>query len=139
MMKGPSLHSVLESALYVSDVKRSVAFYRDVLGLEVLGEFDENRGAALAVGPSVLLVFRAEETLKGPAPHGATGAGHVAFRVESEELPVWRKHLEACGVKIELEKSFRGSPPSIYFRDPDGNLLELAVPSVWPFEELAKG
>ncbi len=129
----PPIVCVFEAALYVQDIKRAVEFYRDVLGLESLGEFDDDRGAALAVGQSVLLVFRAEETLKGPAPHGATGAGHVAFRVEPEELPVWRKHLEGCGVKIELEKSFRGSPPSIYFRDPDGNLLELAVVTVWPF------
>ncbi len=128
----PPLACVFEAALYVQDIKRAVAFYQDILGLRVLGEVDESRGAALAVGQSVLLVFRAEETLKGPAPHGATGAGHVAFSVEPEELPVWRKHLEACGVKIEFEKSFRNSPPSIYFRDPDGNLLELAVATVWP-------
>ena len=133
----PPLACVFEAALYVQHIKRAVALYRDILGLRVLGNVDVPRGAALAVGQSVLLVFRAEETLKGdrlPA-HGSTGPGHVAFRVEPEQLDAWRKHLIEHGVKVEAEVSFRGSPPSIYFRDPDGNVLELAVASVWPFEE----
>ncbi len=133
--------SVLEAALYVSDLNRAVAFYREVLGLRLMGEFDEKRGAAFQVGPTVLLLFRAEETLKGgelPA-HGAQGAGHVAFRVEPGELPVWRKRLTERGVRIETEHVFGANPPSLYFRDPDGNVLELAVASIWPFEEQKNG
>lgn len=132
----PRLQGVFESALYVANVERSVAFYRDVLGLPVLGEVDKVRGAAFAVGRTVLLVIRAVETLKGdrlPA-HGATGSGHVAFLVEPEELDAWRRHLAERGVQIEREHTFRNHPPSIYFRDPDGNLLELAVFDVWPWK-----
>jgi len=127
----------MESALYVSDVERAVGFYRDVLGLRTLGEVDKTRGAAFAVGDTVLLVFRAEETLKGDRlpPHGATGTGHVAFLVEPGELDEWRRHLRERGVPIEMEHSFRDNPPSIYFRDPDGNLLELAVHDVWPWKD----
>lgn len=136
----PPLKYIMESALYVEDVARAVAFYRDLLGLRVLGEFEQTRGAALAVGNTVLLLFRAEETLKSARlQHGSNGSGHVAFRVEPEELGAWRKPLIEHGVKIEGEVSFRGSPPSIYFRDPDGNLLELAVTSVWPWEKVRKG
>ncbi len=131
----PRLESVMESSLYVSDLARAIAFYRDVLGLRVMGEFEEQRGAALAVGPTVLLLFRAEETLKGgilPA-HGATGTGHVAFRVQPEDIPAWRRRLEELGVKIEQEFTFGNNPPSLYFRDPDGNVLEIAVASIWPW------
>jgi catechol 2,3-dioxygenase-like lactoylglutathione lyase family enzyme len=133
----PRLHGVFESALYVSDVERAVTFYRDVLGLRVLGDMDKNRGAAFAVGDTVLLVFRAEETSKGDIlpPHGSTGSGHVAFRVEPEDLDPWRRHLSERGVPIEMEHSFGNGPPSIYFRDPDGNLLELAVFDVWMWKE----
>ena len=137
----PSLKYVMESALYVQDVGRAAAFYRDVLGLRVLGEIEATRGAALAVGNTVLLLFRAEETMKGdrlPA-HGAHGSGHVAFSVEPHELEAWKKHLTERGVRIEQEHSFHGAPPSIYFRDPDGNLLELAVKSVWPWESQLEG
>ncbi|HEV8130465.1 MAG TPA: VOC family protein [Acidobacteriota bacterium] len=124
----------METSLYVADVGRAVAFYRDVLGLKLIGEFVGERGAAMTVGQSILLLFNAAETLKGgdlPA-HGASGTGHVAFRVEAEDLDKWRSHLPLCGIPIEREYRFGENPPSIYFRDPDGNVLELAVASIWP-------
>ena len=135
----PRLEAVMETSLYVTDLDRAVEFYRDVLGLRVANDeyFEEGRGAAFLVGPTVLLIFRAEATLKGGRlpPHGTTGPGHVAFRVAADELPVWRKHLIEHDVKIEQEFSFSGQPPSIYFRDPDGNVLELAVATIWPFPD----
>jgi catechol 2,3-dioxygenase-like lactoylglutathione lyase family enzyme len=132
-----SLKAILETSLYVSDVERAVAFYQDVLGLRRIddGYFAGGRGAALHVGsgPSVLLLFRADITRTGGMlpPHGTRGAGHIAFRVEPEELASWREHLQKHDVPIEKEFSFDHNPPSIYFRDPDGNSLELAVASIW--------
>jgi len=67
--------------------------------------------------------------------HGTRGPGHVAFRVSEEEMPKWRDRLRECGVAIEKEITFGENPPSIYFRDPDGNLLELAVRGIWPFDK----
>jgi len=134
------LHGVLETSLYISDLDRAVKFYREVLGLRLIEDkyFVGGRGAALQVGsgPSVLLLFRAELTLQGGMllPHGTTGPGHVAFRVEAEEIPAWRERLREHGVAIEQEFAFGDNPPSIYFRDPDGNVLELAVASIWPLE-----
>jgi len=132
-----ALHGVLESSLYVSDLKRALAFYCDVLRLELADEFEADRGAALFAGSGILLLFRAEVTRqKGVLPpHGTSGPGHVAFRVKPNELSTWRRRLRECGVEIELEFSFDGQPPSIYFRDPDGNSLELAVASIWPFKQ----
>lgn len=133
----PRVQAVLESALYVSDLPRAMAFYRDVLGLRLMESFDNARGVAFQVGPSVLLLFRAEETMKeGELPaHGASGTGHVAFRVEPQELPAWREHLARHGVTIESERRFGDNPPSIYFRDPDGNVLEFAVKTIWPMDD----
>ncbi|HVB87043.1 MAG TPA: VOC family protein [Candidatus Dormibacteraeota bacterium] len=132
-----SPQAVLETSLYVDDLDRAVAFYEGVLGLRKIndGYFVGGRGAGLQVGagPSVLLLFRAELTRAGgelPA-HGTTGSGHVAFRVEPEELAAWRKRLEEHGVPIEKEFAFGNHPASIYFRDPDGNSLEFAVASIW--------
>lgn len=129
--------AVLETSLYVGDLDRAVAFYEGLLGLRKIedGYFAGGRGAALQVGagPSVLLLFRAELSRAGgelPA-HGATGAGHVAFRVEPEELATWRKRLQEHGVEVEKEFAFGNHPASIYFRDPDGNSLEFAVASIW--------
>lgn len=135
-----SPNAVLETSLYVTDLERAVAFYERVLGLRKIddGYFPGGRGAALQVGtgPSVLLLFCAEVTRRGgelPA-HGTTGAGHVAFRVEPKDLDPWRKRLQELGVRIEKEISFGNNPSSIYFRDPDGNSLELAVATIWRFE-----
>ena len=132
----PGLRGVLETSLYVKDLDRALGFYRDVLGLRLMQRFDPNRGLAFQIGRSVLLIFCAEETLKGglfPA-HGARGPGHAAFLVEPGEIEEWRKWLEKSGVSIEKELAFGKNPPSLYFRDPDGNSLEIAVASIWPLE-----
>jgi catechol 2,3-dioxygenase-like lactoylglutathione lyase family enzyme len=132
-----SPHAVLETSLYVADLDRAVAFYENVLGLRQItdGYFEGGRGAALQVGsgPSVLLLFRADITrLEGILPaHGTTGAGHIAFRIERRECDSWRQRLREHGVVIEKEFAFGNQSPSIYFRDPDGNSLELAVASIW--------
>ncbi len=137
--------AVLETSLYVTDLERAIAFYEDVLGLRKIedGYFAGGRGVALQVGhgPSVLLLFRAEITQQaGELPaHGTTGAGHVAFRVEPGDLAAWRQRLSQYGVPIEKELSFSDQPPSIYFRDPDGNSLELAVASIWKLHSGATG
>lgn len=133
-------HGVLETSLYVTDLNRAVGFYRRVLGLRLIADqyFPGGRGAALQVGngPSVLLLFVAEITKKpGDLPmHGTTGAGHAAFRIETTEMAAWRERLRECGVPIEKEFAFGNNPPSIYFRDPDGNSLELAVATIWALE-----
>jgi len=137
----PQLHGVLETSLYISDLDRAVAFYVDVLGLRKLDDayFAGGRGAALQVGagPSVLLLFRADITRRGGTllPHGTTGAGHAAFRVDPDEIPAWRERLREHGVTIDQEVSFGANPPSLYFRDPDGNVLELAVATIWPLKD----
>jgi catechol 2,3-dioxygenase-like lactoylglutathione lyase family enzyme len=133
----PTVHGVLETSLYVSDLDRSVSFYRDVLGFRLIDDayFSGDRGAAFQVGagPSVLLIFRSEVTRKGgvlPA-HGTSGAGHAAFRVEPREIDAWREHLRRNAIPIEQEFIFGSNAPSLSFRDPDGNSLEFAVASIW--------
>lgn len=132
-----SPEAVLETSIYVNDLKRAIAFYENVLGLTKIDEFTGGRGAALQVGPgpSVLLLFSAEVTRAAGTfpPHGTIGEGHVAFRVDGKDIPAWRERLERHGVAIEKELSFDSNPPSLYFRDPDGNSLELAVSSIWHF------
>lgn len=109
------------------------AFYTRLLSLKVIGK-EPGRHVFFSVGPgSVLLIFRAETTLKGgvfPA-HGATGPGHVAFGIRPELLGAWRERLVASGVVIEKEYTWPRGGQSIYFRDPAGNSVELITPGVW--------
>lgn len=57
---------------------------------------------------------------------------HIAFSVTLDGLARWGTALEATGVVIEGRTDWPKGGHSIYFRDPDGHLLELATPGLWP-------
>jgi len=130
------LDRVLETALYVDDLGRAAGFYADVLGLASL--YEDDRLRAFAVGNSVLLLFRrgaSLETIKMPGgtipPHDGSGPLHVAFAVAADELVGWEARLRDHGVAVEGRTDWPRGGRSIYFRDPDGHLLELATPGLW--------
>src|SRR6187402_3766588 len=130
----PRISGLLETALYVDDMARSVRFFRDVMGLvpmletDVLTAFDAgNRG--------VLLVFRrgastTDRTTKSGTVPGHDGAGplHMAFAIAADEYEAWRDHLRAAGVPDRGEMRWPAGGRSYYFEDPDGHLLEVATP-----------
>lgn len=124
--------AVFESVLYAKDLDAAEAFYRGVFGLEVIG-----RGAVAVVfrcGAGVLLVFDPEVTRRpGRAvpSHGAEGPGHLAFAMPEEELDSWRDHLKSHSVPIEMEVTWPEGGRSLYVRDPAGNSVELAPPTLW--------
>jgi len=89
-------------------------------------------------GKHILLLFvrgasLTETQLPGGTipPHDGHGPAHVGFSVTQEELPAWEKHFVACGIPISGEVRWPNGGRSIYFRDPDGHLLELLTPGVW--------
>ena len=133
----PKLDRVLETALYVDDLERAARFYANVLGLQPL--FADARLRAFAVGGrSVLLLFRrgaSLETTTMPGgtipPHDGRGPLHVAFGIGSEELAAWEARLTAHEIAVEGRTDWPRGGHSIYFRDPDGHLLELATPGLW--------
>lgn len=126
------IEKVVETCLYVEDLGRAEAFYRDVLGLEMIAS-EGDRHRFFRVGDGVFLLFRAEATLRAGefAPHGARGPGHAAFGIPADELEAWKERLAAGGVAIEDEANWPRGGRSVYFRDPDGNLLELVTPGIW--------
>ena len=64
-------------------------------------------------------------------PGETLGAGHMAFAVAEVELEAWRTCLASAGVEVLSEVAWERGACSIYFRDPDGHLLELATPGLW--------
>jgi catechol 2,3-dioxygenase-like lactoylglutathione lyase family enzyme len=126
------VEQVLETAVYADDVAAAEAFYASVLGLEVIGR-GAGRHVFFRCGPGVFLVFDPSATLQGGElpPHGARGPGHVAFVLEPTETDAWRDRLRAAGVAIELNYVWPNGGRSLYFRDPAGNLVELATRRVW--------
>ena len=131
-MSGTSPAAVLETALYVHDLQEAEAFYTTVLGLELDSKV-EGRHLFFRCGSGMLLVFDPRTTSQpGPVPaHGATGPGHVAFSVPEAELERWADHLSRSDVPVEADIDWPRGGRSLYFRDPEGNSLELAPPGIW--------
>jgi catechol 2,3-dioxygenase-like lactoylglutathione lyase family enzyme len=126
------IEAIVETAIYVDDLGAAEAFYRDVLGLEVIGR-EAGRHVFFRVGNGVLLAFNPEATLRGDLlpPHGARGPGHFALGVRAEALDGWRARLAAQGVAVEKEVRWPRGGRSLYFRDPAGNSVELVTPGLW--------
>ena len=125
------LHHV---TVIVADLDRTTAFYRDVLGLALTEEADnaDDPGSRVfwfgdALGTAGTLISFLEYPNMDEAREGRGGAHHFALQVGSpEEQVAWRDYLRARGVPCS-EVFERGRFKSIYFRDPDGTLLEIAT------------
>ncbi len=128
----PAINYILESSLYVDDVTRSAKFYESLFGFRVISDFGE-RGCAMAAGGErqVLLLFRKKGSLTIESPHDGDGELHLAFAIAASDLEAWEQRLAANGIAIEETKTWERGGTSIYFRDPDRHLLELATPGVW--------
>ena len=133
-----TLNGILETAVYVDDMARAQAFYEEVMGLKPM--FQDRRLTAYDVaGRGVLLVFKRGASLEPAVLPGGTipahdGAGplHLAFATGADQLAAWEERLKANRVEIEGRTDWPRGGKSIYFRDPDGHLIELATPGLWP-------
>jgi catechol 2,3-dioxygenase-like lactoylglutathione lyase family enzyme len=130
--------AILETCLSVTDLARSRDFYTRLFGYELMRS-DERFCAFSVGGRQVLLLFRAGSDPNGttlpfgfiPA-HGSRGQSHIGFSVPRESLTLWRTRLIEQRISIESTFVWPTGGTSIYFRDPDGHLLELLTPGVWP-------
>ncbi len=138
MTAPPPILGLLETALYVADLARSADFFERTLGLRAM--FRSDRLIAYDAGPqAVLLVFArgrsTEDTVseRGTVPgHDGAGPLHMAFRIAADCYDAWRDHLAAAGVTMRGEMEWPAGGRSLYFEDPDGHVLELATPGLWP-------
>ncbi|HKW56173.1 MAG TPA: VOC family protein [Candidatus Acidoferrum sp.] len=134
----PALTRIIETALYVDNMDRASKFYEEIFGLRRIGG-DEDRLRAYSVADrDVLLLFKrgasaqSIQTPIGPIPpHDGAGQNHFAFAIPAAELTAWEQHLAMHGIPIESRIHWPLGGTSIYFRDPDGNLAELATPGMW--------
>ncbi len=134
----PNLLGVLETVLYVNSFESACPFYEQLLGLNSV--YRDQRLCAYDVGSrGVLLLFlrgHSLETVKLPGgtipPHDGNGPVHIAFSIAGGELAAWETQLAKAGVEIEGRTKWPRGGESIYFRDPDGHLVELATPGLWP-------
>jgi catechol 2,3-dioxygenase-like lactoylglutathione lyase family enzyme len=133
----PTIGRVLETSLYVDDVDRSMHFYQRLFGFEKL--VADQRFCALNVaGQQVLLLFRKGGTTEpmsfpgGVLPaHDGSGQSHLAFTIAAEDEEEWTRMLGEVDVAVESRVTWPRGGFSLYFRDPDGHLLELVSPGCW--------
>ncbi|HUJ39589.1 MAG TPA: VOC family protein [Candidatus Acidoferrales bacterium] len=133
----PAVTGVLETCLYVEDLEVSARFYEGLFGWTPM--FGDERMRAYGVAPgSVLLLFKqgaTREAVQAPGgvipAHDGTGGGHVAFAIAGADWEAWEKRLGARGIAMERVVNWPRGGRSVYFRDPDQNLVELATPGLW--------
>jgi catechol 2,3-dioxygenase-like lactoylglutathione lyase family enzyme len=133
----PGIRRVLETALECDDLPRTAAFYRQFLPVAPM--VDSERLVALDAGEgTVLLLFQRGESEKpvetpgGLIPgHGGSGQGHLAFAIDAVDVAAWETRLGQLGIPVESRVRWDRGGQSLYFRDPDDRLVELATPGLW--------
>ncbi len=113
--------------LTVQSIEVTCAFYQQVLGMQVI-HFGSGR-TALQFGQQKLNLHEAGKEFEPKASRPTPGSADLCF-LTSLPLEQVISHIHACGVTIEEGPVHRtgamGQIRSIYIRDPDGNLLEIA-------------
>src|SRR5262245_29350702 len=107
---------ILETSLYVDDLARAEQFYRDVLGLVLVGK-QEGRHVFFRCGQRMLLLFNplgSRESSDQFPGHGSFGPGHAAFGVSEQSLDRWSAWLTERGVAIERVLDWPQGGRSLY-------------------------
>jgi len=123
----PRIDAIDHLVLTVADIQATRDFYTRVLGAESI-TFGQGR-QALQIGDQKINLHLAGKEFEPKASHPAAGSADLCF-LSSTPLTAWLSHFSACGVEViegPVERTgARGPIRSVYVRDPDGNLIEIA-------------
>lgn len=120
-MEAPAVRGLNHVTLAVTDVQRSVCFYRDRLGFRLRALWTE--GAYLEAGPLWLCLSQDDHAAGRPHPDYS----HLALDVDADTFSALAGSLAGCA---DLWRDNRSEGDSLYFLDPDGHRLELHVGSL---------
>jgi catechol 2,3-dioxygenase-like lactoylglutathione lyase family enzyme len=143
MEKAPQLNGLVETTLFVEDLSKASDFYETVLGLPKLKT--SGIGSVFRLGPQRHLLLFNRKAAQTPnktdsgdilppcavPEQNGRGPGHVAFGISNDAVDLWRVHLANHGVDLLKEINWENGARSLYFRDPDSHLIELATPGIW--------
>ncbi|HUG89075.1 MAG TPA: VOC family protein [Actinomycetota bacterium] len=123
--------SALTTILVVSDLERSKAWYLDVLGAELYGEYGGTSVVLSFLGAWLLLVTGGGPTEDKPtvtfaAPMDPDRVDH-AFTIRVADCHVAYEDLRGRGASFLTPPLERGSETRCFFRDPDGHLFEISA------------
>ncbi len=133
----PKIRRIVETALDCGDLARSAAFYTTLFDATPMLTTD--RLVAIDAGEgTVLLLFQrgaSTEPMESPGgvipPHAGGVPGHIAFAIDKADIQAWESRLAELRIVVESRVTWERGGFSIYFRDPDNCLVELASPGIW--------
>jgi catechol 2,3-dioxygenase-like lactoylglutathione lyase family enzyme len=138
MMTGkmPKLAGVLDTTLFVDDLERARKFYERVLALKPT--FADGAKCIYPIIADTFMLHKRRAVIESVEPVNdkflppdSHGPARVAFAIDARELNCWETLLTGHGIAIEGRVRWPRGGDSLYFRDPDGDLLELATPGEW--------
>jgi lactoylglutathione lyase len=110
-------------SLNVSDRARSVAWYRDVLGLPQLNQPTEDDEPVFLGHPGLQFGLFQAQRQSPPREPESSGLRHIAIVVD--DLDAAQERLRSHRVEFRYED--HGNALSVYFDDPDGHVLEITT------------
>ena len=127
----PSVTGLDHLVLTVADLGQTVAFYQDILGMRA-ARFEAADGTqrwALYFGTQKINLHQAGAEFRPHAKAKAPGSADLCFLTETD-LDIWQAHFHTAEIDVEAGPVARsgatGPIVSLYVRDPDGNLIEVA-------------
>ena len=124
MSDRPPLIGLRHAAVWVRDMERSLPFYREILGFDLEWQPDPGN-AYLTSGTDNIALHQARS---GHDPSGEDQVlDHLGLAVRNaREVDEWAEYLSSRGVEItQAPRTHRDGARSLYFRDPDGILIQL--------------
>jgi catechol 2,3-dioxygenase len=127
----PAIVGLVEVVLVVEDIERSVGFYRDVLGLEVISppavpvKFLRVGASGSGVPQQVVLIPRAMASDQ-PLPH-SKALHHIGLEVALSDFEAERQRLTGMGFELRTGQHPFMPVDAFYLDDPDGNEIEIAA------------
>ena len=124
---------IKETCLYLNDLEKAKDFYHGILGLEIIHYLPEKH-LFFRVGSSVLLCFNPRDSRKKKSPpsHFGSGNQHFAFEIPLAAYEQAQNEIRNKGIEIIDEVKWKSGRSSFYFRDPEGNILEIVPDSgIW--------
>jgi len=122
-------NGLLELVLEVRDLEVSLRFYKELLDLEVVEQWQGKRKAVwLGIGKHQVIGLWPKQTGGKRGIYGSRGGIHVHFAiyVRNGTLMTLKQKLEKNGYSTYGPVEFDEKRKSLYVKDPDGNVVELA-------------
>lgn len=127
-----SIRGLAEVVLTVQDIQASVAFYRDILGLQVVSPQEFKGPVFLQAGggrPYITNTIVLAPAKPGTPPYAKPQSlHHIGLEVDGETFDAEVARLQALGLEVRSGKHPLFASRTVYITDPDGNEVELIAP-----------